>query len=199
MFTGIVEAIGKIVEITENKANKDIWIEVPGIVDELKIDQSIAHNGVCLTVVEIKDNIYKVTAIEETLKKSNLGLLKVGDLVNIERSLKIGDRLDGHWVQGHVDTTAQLIGIENKEGSHVLRFTYNHPEFFVIDKGSVALNGVSLTVVDPTENEFSVAIIPYTWEHTNLSQLKLGDLVNMEFDFIGKYIQKLFSIYSTKS
>ncbi len=192
MFTGIIESIGKIAKIEPSGSNIHFWVE-SNLTPELKIDQSVAHNGVCLTVVEIKDQLYKVTAINETLQKTSLGTWEVDKLINLERGIKLGDRLDGHLVQGHVDTTAECIFTEENNGSWIFSFAYekNH-ELMTIEKGSITINGVSLTVVNSKINEFSVAIIPYTYNHTTFNQLKLGDKVNLEFDVIGKYVSKLF-------
>lgn len=192
MFTGIIEHTGSLKKIETDESNLNFWIK-SDFTDELKIDQSIAHNGVCLTVVEINGDQYRVTAVDETLKRSNLGQLKIGDLINLERCIVLNDRLDGHIVQGHVDQTAILKSIENKNGSHILLFEYDESDsgFVTVEKGSVCVNGISLTVVDSSEGKFSVAIIPYTMEHTNLKNLKPGDMVNLEFDIIGKYVQRL--------
>lgn len=190
MFTGIVEEMGKIVNLEKKGENLSLSISA-SFIDELKIDQSIAHNGACLTVVDINPNFYTVTAIAETLKKTNFSELKTGDIINLERCVKVSDRLDGHIVQGHIDQVGELKSIENQEGSFLLIFTYNG-ENITVEKGSITVNGISLTVVDSKENEFSVAIIPYTWENTNLKFLKVGDKINLEFDIIGKYIQKLY-------
>lgn len=190
MFTGIVEETGKIVNLEKKGENLSLSI-FASFIDELKIDQSIAHNGACLTVVDIHPNFYTVTAIAETLKKTNFSELKTGDIINLERCVKVSDRLDGHIVQGHIDQVGELKSIENQEGSFLLTFTYNG-ENITVEKGSITVNGISLTVVDSKENEFSVAIIPYTWENTNLKFLKVGDKINLEFDIIGKYIQKLY-------
>jgi riboflavin synthase len=188
MFTGIIETTGKITAISQNGSNVDFWVE-SSITHELKIDQSVAHNGVCLTVVEIKDATYRVTAVAETLAKTNLGHWQTGDIVNIERSLRVGDRLDGHFVQGHVDATATCIAKETLEGSWLFRFQF--PDAFaalVIEKGSVCLNGVSLTIFNVGRNELTVTIIPYTYEHTNFSRIEAGTVVNIEFDVLGKYL-----------
>ncbi len=192
MFTGIIEHTGSLKKIETDESNLNFWIK-SDFTDELKIDQSVAHNGVCLTVVEINGDQYRVTAVDETLKRSNLGQLKIGDLINLERCMVLNDRLDGHIVQGHVDQTAILKSIENKNGSHILFFEYDESDsgFVTVEKGSVCVNGISLTVVDSSEGKFSVAIIPYTMEHTNLKNLKPGDMVNLEFDIIGKYVQRL--------
>lgn len=193
MFTGIIEQQGEVVDLRRNNTNLDIYISAP-FTAELKIDQSVAHNGVCLTVVEIKDKIYKVTAIEETLLKTNLGKLEIGSLVNLERCTQLGQRLDGHIVQGHVDTTAIVKKIIDKNGSWLFEIEHDKKtKNITVQKGSVCVNGVSLTVVDSSELGFSVAIIPYTFEHTNFKVLKPGDVVNLEFDILGKYIAKLFS------
>ncbi len=196
MFSGIVEESAPIVALKKDKENLHITMEC-SFVDELKIDQSIAHNGVCLTVVDIKDNTYTVTAIKETLEVSNLGTLEIGSKVNLERSMLMNGRLDGHIVQGHVDTTAKCINIEEVDGSWYFTFQFKFDRekakkgYFVVDKGSVTVNGVSLTVVEPTDDTFKVAIIPYTYEFTNFHQFKVGSLVNLEFDIIGKYISRM--------
>jgi riboflavin synthase len=192
MFTGIIEAFGQVTLLEKEGKNLHLTLKSP-LAKELKIDQSLAHNGVCLTVVDCNQESYTVTAIEETLQKTNLGLLKIGALVNLERAMKLGDRLDGHLVQGHVDLTAKCISQKRLEGSWLFRFSYdNKSPHITIEKGSITVNGVSLTVVDSNENEFSVAIIPYTFEHTNFKSLEEGDLVNLEFDMIGKYLTKLY-------
>lgn len=191
MFTGIVEAIGNVVSVKTEGSNLHITIR-SNITSELKIDQSISHNGVCLTVVDIADDCYTVTAIDETLQKTNLGTLKVNDEVNLERAMKLGERLDGHIVQGHVDQTAICDSISSKDGSWIFTFSYDKSLGNVtIEKGSITVNGVSLTVVDSKENSFSVAIIPYTYKHTNFKNLKKGDFVNLEFDVLGKYVKRL--------
>ena len=161
------------------------------ITQELKIDQSVAHNGVCLTVVNIQDDVYTVTVIQESLLKTNLGHLQIGDKVNIERCMKIGDRLDGHMVQGHVDQTAQCISVADASGSYVFTFQYEKQGNITVEKGSICVNGVSLTVVNSKEDKFSVAIIPYTYHHTNFHEIKVGSQVNLEFDILGKYIAKM--------
>lgn len=192
MFTGIIETLGKVKELKQDQSNVHLSIE-SDITSELKIDQSVAHNGVCLTVVSIDDDNYTVTAIEETLSKTNLNHLAVGDSINLERAMKLGDRLDGHIVQGHVDQTAICKQIEEAEGSWVFTFSYDKSlHNITIEKGSITVNGVSLTVVNSKKNEFSVAIIPYTYEHTTFKQLKSGSVVNLEFDVIGKYVKRLF-------
>ena len=195
MFTGIVETIGQITSLKKEKNNLHISIK-SNFTNELKIDQSISHNGVCLTVVEIESNVYTVTAIEETLQKSNLSSLHEGDLVNLERAMKLGDRLDGHIVQGHVDQTGVCTHVEEKEGSWFFTFEYEkHHKNLTIEKGSITVNGVSLTVVNSKNNAFSVAIIPYTYENTNFKMLKKGAVVNLEFDVIGKYVTRIMEAY----
>ncbi len=197
MFSGIVENMGEVVALERDGSNVTFTLRCP-FADELHVDQSLAHNGVCLTIVELgPGNTYKVTAIDETLKRSNLGQLKVGSLVNLERSMPIGGRLDGHIVQGHVDTTAECISIKEEDGSWRYTFRYHFdPEmgkrgYMTVDKGSVTVNGVSLTVCDPTDDSFSVAIIPYTHDHTNFCRIEPGTIVNLEFDIIGKYLARL--------
>jgi riboflavin synthase len=193
MFTGIVEQIGTIVSIEKELENVHFTVEST-ITDELKIDQSIAHNGCCLTVVSIDSPFYVVTAISETLQKTNLGIWNVGTKVNLERCMQMNGRLDGHLVQGHVDTTAICKKIEDQNGSWKYTFNYSkHPEHITVEKGSITINGTSLTVVDSLETEFSVCIIPYTYEFTNFHTLKVGDTVNLEFDIIGKYVAKLLN------
>lgn len=191
MFTGIVEAMGTVVGRLENEQNVDFWIE-SSFSSELKIDQSVAHNGACLTVVEVNGSAHRVTAIHETLLKTNLGDWAVGTLVNLERCLRMGDRLDGHWVQGHVDGLGTCVEVNDDGGSWRFRFEHeNKPEMMTVPKGSITVNGVSLTVVDSTPQGFSVAIIPYTYEHTNFKNLAAGDSVNLEFDILGKYLQRM--------
>lgn len=196
MFSGIVEEMATVVAIEKDKENIDFTLKC-SFVDELKIDQSIAHNGVCLTVVCLENGTYTVTAMKETLDRSNLGLLKVGDRVNVERSMIMNGRLDGHIVQGHVDQTAKCIAMEDADGSTYFTFEYvSNPEmarrgYFTVDKGSVTVNGVSLTVCEPTDNTFKVAIIPYTRENTNFADISVGTIVNIEFDILGKYIARL--------
>ncbi len=199
MFSGIVEEMATLVDMKRYEGNIDFTFKCT-FTRELKIDQSVAHNGVCLTVVELDGDNYTVTAMKETLIKSNLGLLNVGDKVNIERSMKMNGRLDGHIVQGHVDTTAVCAAMEDAEGSTYFTFEYAFkPEqvgrgYFTVDKGSVTVNGVSLTVVSPTERSFKVAIIPYTRENTNFCNIKVGSVVNLEFDILGKYIARMQSL-----
>ena len=193
MFTGIIEGLGQIRSLHPKGSNVDLVLHV-GWMQELKVDQSLAHDGVCLTVVELNPEGYRVTAIRETLERSNLGERRVGDRVNLERCTQLGHRLDGHIVQGHVDATAQVVAIEPQSGSWLLRFEHPvRPGHVTVEKGSVTVNGVSLTVVDSADNGFSVAVIPYTWEHTNLDRLQVGDRVNVEFDIIGKYVARLVS------
>ena len=195
MFSGIVETTARVAAIREEGGNRHFTLECP-FTDELKIDQSIAHNGVCLTVVSIEGDRYTTTAIRETLLKSNLGGLRVGDLVNLERSMRPDALLDGHIVQGHVDQTARCTAIDEADGSWYFAFEYDPSQGNVtVEKGSVAVNGVSLTVVDSREGAFRVAIIPYTYEHTNFHALKVGSTVNLEFDIVGKYIARLMERY----
>ena len=191
MFTGIVEEIGKIVAVEKSEGNMNLKISAE-MTPELKIDQSVSHNGVCLTVVSIEDNTYTVTAVQETINKTSIGNLKTGDAVNLERGMKLGARLDGHIVQGHVDQTATCIEAKETEGSWLYTFEYD-PKIgnLTIEKGSITINGVSLTVVNSKATEFSVAIIPYTYEHTNFKDLQEGDTVNLEFDVIGKYVKRI--------
>ena len=191
MFTGIIEQLAEVVVLSKERGNLHISLKST-ITNELKIDQSIAHNGVCLTVVNIKDDVYTVTAINETLLKSNLGLLEVGSKVNLERSMQMGGRVDGHMVQGHVDQTAVCTEVKKEDGSHVFTFEYKESDNLTVEKGSVCVNGVSLTVVNSKDNSFSVAIIPYTFEHTNFHNFKAGTVVNIEFDILGKYLAKMF-------
>ena len=196
MFTGIIETRGQIVALTNEQQNTNITINC-NLTPELKIDQSVAHNGVCLTVVGISNNQYTVTAIKETIDKTNLSTWKVGDFVNLERAMKLGDRLDGHIVQGHVDQTGICKNIQNADGSWYFTFDYDsNLENITIEKGSITVNGVSLTVVDSKASEFSVAIIPYTYEHTNFKNFVIGTKVNLEFDVIGKYVAKLHTLKS---
>ncbi len=196
MFTGIIETLGRVEKIEKDRKNINFTIQT-NITHELKIDQSVAHNGVCLTVVAISGKNYVVTAIKETLDKTNLGLLSETDLVNIERAMKLGDRLDGHIVQGHVDQTAVCTEISENNGSWIFTFVYDvNANNITIEKGSVTVNGVSLTVVDSKKNQFSVAIIPYTYTHTGFSKFKKGTVVNLEFDVIGKYVARLHQIKS---
>ena len=196
MFTGIIETLGTITNIVKDKENIHLTVK-SNFTHELKIDQSVAHNGVCLTVVAINKDEYTVTAIKETLDKTTIGSLSVFDLVNLERGMKLGDRLDGHIVQGHVDQTATVATIEVRDGSWMVHFNYNESAdmtskgYVTVEKGSVCINGVSLTVVDSAPGRFSVTLIPYTWEHTNFHELAVGKRVNIEFDIIGKYVARM--------
>ena len=191
MFTGIVEAVGRIITVESNGLNRSFWVESPVSI-ELKIDQSVSHEGVCLTVEAVANGQHKVTAIDETLKKTNLGEWKEGRLVNLERCMPMNGRLDGHIVQGHVDATAVCIDRKESQGSSEFRFRFDEQfAHLVIEKGSVSLNGTSLTVFNVGKNDFTVAIIPYTFEHTSIHQVNINDRVNVEFDIIGKYISRL--------
>lgn len=192
MFTGIIETVGEVAHIVKEGSNQHFKIH-SYLAHELKVDQSVCHNGVCLTVTEVSGDAYQVTAIDETLKRSNLGALTIGSKVNLERCMPAHGRFDGHIVQGHVDLTATCTQISEQDGSWLFDFTYesSNPEYLTVEKGSITINGVSLTCFNATENSFRVAIIPYTYEHTNFHQLKAGDLVNLEFDVIGKYISKI--------
>jgi len=193
MFTGIIEAFARVKQLQKDGDNIHIELECE-LASELKIDQSVAHNGVCLTVVACNTTCFTVTAIQETLNKTTLGELQIGDWINIERAMKLGDCLDGHLVQGHVDQTATCIEKKELEGSWIFTFSYDNAQGnMTIEKGSITVNGVSLTVVNSKEAQFSVAIIPYTYEHTNFKQLEVGKKVNLEFDLVGKYISKLYS------
>lgn len=198
MFTGIIETTGKISAIEQSGTNKTFWITSP-ISNELKTDQSVAHNGVCLTVEEVADGKHRVTAVKETLEKSNLGFLNIGNKINIERCLPFNGRLDGHLVQGHVDATGTCTSVSEQNGSWL--FTFQYPKEFthlIVEKGSISLNGISLTVFNVTKDEFSVAIIPYTFEHTNMNHIQKGSVINLEFDIIGKYVQKGLEVYTNK-
>ncbi|MBR5475301.1 MAG: riboflavin synthase [Bacteroidaceae bacterium] len=197
MFSGIVEEFATVKALVKEQGNVHLTLTC-SFVDELKIDQSVSHNGVCLTVVDIKDGCYTVTAMQETLLRSNLGELKVGDKVNVERSMIMNGRLDGHIVQGHVDQTAECVEVRDADGSWYYTFRYKKDDvmaakgYLTVDKGSVCVNGVSLTVCEPTDDSFTVAIIPYTYEHTNFHTIGVGTKVNIEFDIIGKYIARIF-------
>lgn len=194
MFTGIIESLGRVTNLV--KENDNLHISVRSTIsEELKIDQSLSHNGVCLTVIAINNDEYTVTAIQETLNKTNLRFLSIGDEVNLERAMKLGERLDGHMVQGHVDQTGVCVGVSETNGSWFYTFEFD-PRLnnMTIEKGSITVNGVSLTVVDSRKNAFSVAIIPYTYEHTNFKNFKVGDTVNLEFDVLGKYIKRLYDL-----
>ena len=199
MFTCIIEDLGRVIKLEREQENLHLTIRSK-ITNELKIDQSVSHNGICLTVVHIEDDTYTVTAIKETLDKTNLGNLKTGDLVNIERAMKLGDRLDGHIVQGHVDQTAVCKSVNDVDGSWYFTFEYDSSlNNITIEKGSITVNGVSLTVVNSETNTFSVAIIPYTYKHTNFNMFKEGTVVNLEFDVVGKYIRRLYDINKISS
>ena len=189
MFTGIIENLAQVTKLTHETGNIHLTLKCP-FTNELKVDQSVAHNGICLTVVSIVDDTYTVTAIQETIQKTSLGNWEVGTKVNVERCMQLNGRLDGHIVQGHVDTIATLLNIEEENGSWKFTFRYDATHV-TVEKGSITVNGVSLTVVDSTLNSFSVCIIPFTYEHTNFHQLKVGDKVNLEFDIIGKYVARL--------
>ena len=194
MFTGIIETLGIIKDLKKDNSNLNITVS-SGITHELKIDQSVAHNGVCLTVIAINNGEYTVTAIKETIEKTNLADWKVGDLLNLERAMKLGERLDGHIVQGHVDQTGICKSIEEANGSWYFTFEYDSNfNNITIEKGSITINGVSLTVVNSKEKEFSVAIIPYTFEHTNFKNIQIGTTINLEFDVVGKYVARLYSL-----
>lgn len=199
MFSGIIENMATVVAMKRDKENIDLTLEC-SFAGELSIDQSVAHNGVCLTVVALEGNTYTVTAMKETLDRSNLGLLKEGDKVNVERSMMLNGRLDGHIVQGHVDQTATCINKRDADGSTYYTFEYRlnremaRKGYFTVDKGSVTVNGVSLTVCEPTDNTFTVAIIPYTHDHTNFCNIEVGTIVNIEFDILGKYIARLQAV-----
>lgn len=199
MFSGIIENMATVVAVKRDKENIDLTLECP-FAGELSIDQSVAHNGVCLTVVALEGNTYTVTAMKETLDRSNLGLLKEGDKVNVERSMMLNGRLDGHIVQGHVDQTATCINKRDADGSTYYTFEYRldremaRKGYFTVDKGSVTVNGVSLTVCEPTDNTFTVAIIPYTHDHTNFCNIEVGTVVNIEFDILGKYNARLQAV-----
>ena len=192
MFTGIIEAFAKVNDLKREGDNLIIKFEC-ALAKELKIDQSISHNGVCLTVVSCDEKSYSVIAIKETIDKTNFGYLRAGDLVNIERAIKFGDRFDGHIVQGHVDQTAECIASKTHDGSWIYTFKYDKKSGNItIEKGSITVNGISLTVINSEENQFSVAIIPYTYENTNFKEMEIGKIVNLEFDVVGKYIHKLY-------
>jgi len=192
MFTGIIENVAQITKLEKHQSNLNITLKSK-LASEFKVDQSISHNGICLTVVLIKNNYYCVTAIEETIKKSTIGLWKVGDNINLERAMKIGDRLDGHMIQGHVDQIGQCTKAIEQDGSWLFTIKYKLLDNVTVEKGSIAINGISLTVVNSKRNCFSVAIIPYTFNNTNFNQLKEGNNVNLEFDILGKYITKILS------
>lgn len=192
MFTGIIENMAEVVDVKPNKNNLDITFK-SDLLSELKVDQSISHNGVCLTVADISNETYLVNVVKETIDKSNFDSIRVGDMVNVERSMMLNDRLDGHIVQGHVDQIAECVSIDEQGGSYVMTFKYKKSENITVEKGSICVNGISLTVCNSKKNTFSVAIIPYTWDNTNLKNINVGDTVNLEFDIVGKYIAKLLS------
>ena len=192
MFTGIIENVAQITKLEKHQGNLNITLKSK-LTSEFKVDQSVSHNGICLTVVNIKNDLYRVTAIEETIKKSTIGLWKVGDNINLERAMKIGDRLDGHMIQGHVDQIGQCTKAIEQDGSWLFTIKYKLLDNVTVEKGSIAINGISLTVVNSKRNCFSVAIIPYTFNNTNFNQLKEGNNVNLEFDILGKYITKILS------
>ena len=190
MFTGIIETIAVISKLEMGKGNLHITLK-SNLTNEFKIDQSVSHNGICLTVVDINNKEYVVTVIEETISKSSIGSWKVGDQINLERAMKMGDRLDGHMIQGHVDQVGKCIDIVEKDGSWVFTIQYSESNNITVEKGSIAINGISLTVLESNNNSFSVAIIPYTYSNTNFKTLKVGDTVNLEFDILGKYLEKM--------
>ena len=192
MFTGIIETIAVVSNLEKEGGNLHITLKST-LTNEFKIDQSISHNGICLTVVDINNKEYVVTAIEETISKSSIGSWSVGDAINLERAMKIGDRLDGHMIQGHVDSVGECIDIEEKDGSWLYTITYPKSNNITVEKGSVAVNGISLTVVGSNKNSFSVAIIPYTYNNTNFKALRVGNIVNLEFDILGKYLEKMLA------
>ena len=194
MFTGIIEALGSVAALDNSRGNLELWISSP-ISVELKIDQSVSHNGICLTVVELRDGMHRVTAIEETLRKTNLGQIEVGDVVNLERCMPANGRFDGHIVQGHVDQTGECISVKEENGSWLFEFKYKpNVQNIIVEKGSVCINGTSLTAFDAVDDRFKVAIIPYTFEHTNIHTVKQGSLVNLEFDIVGKYVARLLKM-----
>ena len=192
MFTGIIETIAVISKLEREKGNLHITLK-SDLANEFKIDQSVSHNGICLTVVDVNYKEYVVTAIEETISKSSIGSWKVGDEINLERAMKMGDRLDGHMIQGHVDQIGKCVDIVEKDGSWIFTIKYSESNNITVEKGSIAINGISLTVFGSNNNSFSVAIIPYTYSNTNFKTLKVGDTVNLEFDILGKYLEKMLS------
>ena len=194
MFTGIIENTGIVAETDSSGTNKIFWVTSP-LANELKVDQSLSHNGVCLTVEEIRDNMHRVTAVEETISKTNLSEWKKGSIINLERCLQLNGRLDGHIVQGHVDCTAKCMDVINKEGSWEYHFDFPQQfAIFIIEKGSITINGISLTVFNVSKNTFTVAVIPYTYAHTNMSAVNKGDTVNLEFDVVGKYVNRMLAL-----
>jgi len=194
MFTGIIEDQGVVLGLEVNRGNLNITLSSK-LTSEFKIDQSVSHNGICLTIVEIKDNAYTVTAIKETIAKTNIGKWQIGEVVNLERAMIIGARLDGHMIQGHIDQVGECFKIDKTNGSWEYTFQYNPSDNLTVEKGSIAVNGISLTVVRSDDNSFSVAIIPYTYNHTNFENLTIGSVVNLEFDVLGKYLAKMLPKY----
>ena len=194
MFTGIIEDHGIVLGLEVNRGNLNITLSSK-LTSEFKIDQSVSHNGICLTIVEIKDNAYTVTAIKETIAKTNIGKWQIGEVVNLERAMIIGARLDGHMIQGHIDQVGECFKIDKTNGSWEYTFQYNPSDNLTVEKGSIAVNGISLTVVQSDDNSFSVAIIPYTYNHTNFQNLTIGSVVNLEFDVLGKYLAKMLPKY----
>jgi len=194
MFTGIIEDQGVVLGLEVNRGNLNITLSSK-LTSEFKIDQSVSHNGICLTIVEIKDNAYTVTAIKETIAKTNIGKWQIGEVVNLERAMIIGARLDGHMIQGHIDQVGECFKIDKTNGSWEYTFQYNPSDNLTVEKGSIAVNGISLTVVRSDDNSFSVAIIPYTYNHTNFQNLTIGSVVNLEFDVLGKYLAKMLPKY----
>ena len=192
MFTGIVEEVGGVVSVTKSGTNLDLVIAAR-FAPELRVDQSVSHNGVCLTVVKVQPDQYMVSAVQETLERSNIGALNVGDPVNLERCLRLGDRLDGHMVQGHVDTVVPCIAVKDLDGSRWFTFKLPEQGEMLVEKGSICINGVSLTIADLAQDSFSVAVIPYTFEHTTFSTLRAGQRVNVEFDVLGKYVERMMA------
>jgi riboflavin synthase len=194
MFTGIIEARGTVSALENHKGNLGLWVSSP-ISSELKIDQSVSHNGICLTVVELSEGKHRVTAIEETLRKTNLGSIQVGDIVNLERCMPANGRFDGHIVQGHVDQTGECLSVKEENGSWLFEFKYKpNPQNIIVEKGSICINGISLTAFDAVDDRFKVAIIPYTFDNTNIRSVKPGTLVNLEFDIVGKYVARLLKM-----
>ena len=194
MFTGIIESLGKVQSLENQKGNLELWITSP-ISSELKIDQSVSHNGVCLTVVELREGMHRVTAIEETLRKTNLSQLQTGDTVNLERCMPANGRFDGHIVQGHVDQTGECISMNEENGSWLFEFRYKpNPQNIIVEKGSICINGISLTAFDAIDDRFKVAIIPFTFDNSNINSVKPGTLVNLEFDIVGKYVARLLKM-----
>ena len=194
MFTGIIESLGKVQSLENQKGNLELWITSP-ISSELKIDQSVSHNGVCLTVVELREGMHRVTAIEETLRKTNLSQLQTGDTINLERCMPANGRFDGHIVQGHVDQTGECISMNEENGSWLFEFRYKpNPQNIIVEKGSICINGISLTAFDAIDDRFKVAIIPFTFDNSNINSVKPGTLVNLEFDIVGKYVARLLKM-----